>query len=42
MKTDNVTATASEQEYMSRWLEHFTALLNQPAEIFTKAVYRER
>jgi hypothetical protein len=31
MKTDNVTA--SEEEYISRWLEHFTALLNQPAEI---------
>jgi hypothetical protein len=33
MKTDNVTATASEEECMSRWLEHFTALLYQPAEI---------
>jgi hypothetical protein len=34
MKSDGVTVTASEEEYMSRWLEHFTALLDQPAEIF--------
>jgi hypothetical protein len=33
MEAGNVTARASEEEYMSRWLEYFTALLNQPAEI---------
>jgi hypothetical protein len=33
VKSDGVNVTVSEEEYISKWLEYFTALLNQPTKI---------